>query len=143
MSENWREINTEWKGEGTFISHNADGGTVQMGTLNGQPGVGPMQLLLAAIAGCTGGDIASILVKKRQPLVDLKIRVRGKMADTYPKIYTDIEVFFLIWGDVEPQAVEQAIQLSEEKYCSVGAMLRESAKVTYEYRILKPGETYE
>jgi putative redox protein len=141
VSENWTEVISEWKGETSFIAHNATGGMVQMGTVDGHPGIGPMQLLLAAIAGCTGGDIASILEKKRQPLQDLKIRVRGNRADTYPRIYTDIEVQFLIWGEVDPKAVEQAIQLSEEKYCSVGAMLREAAHVTYSYQILKPGET--
>ena len=65
MTEGWTEITATWKGEMTFVGQNAAGGTVQMGTLDGKPGVGPMQLLLVAVAGCTGMDIVSILQKKR------------------------------------------------------------------------------
>lgn len=144
MDGEWREILTEWKGEGAFIARNAAGGTVQMGTLDGVPGVGPMQLLLVALAGCTGVDVASIMEKKRQPLDDLKIRVRGKMADTYPKVYTELEIEFYLWGSgLDPKAIEQAIELSEEKYCSVGAMLRMAAPIKTTYRILAPGEALE
>ncbi|MDP3184797.1 MAG: hypothetical protein Q8M58_05955 [Anaerolineales bacterium] len=60
MSEGWTEINASWKGEMLFIGENTAGGTVQMGTMDGKPGVGPMQLLLAGLAGCTGMDIVSI-----------------------------------------------------------------------------------
>lgn len=138
---NWKEINADWRGESTFVAKNPTGGSVQMGMLDGAPGVGPMELLLAGLAGCTGMDIASILIKMRQPLQDLKIKVRGKMADSYPKIYTEIHVSYYLWGDgLDPRAVEQAIQLSEEKYCSVGITLRAATPVLTHYVILKPGE---
>ncbi len=142
MSEGLTEITATWKGEMTFVGQNAVGGTVQMGALDGKPGVGPMQLLLVAIAGCTGVDILSILQKKRAALSDMQVRVSGKRADDYPMIWTHIHVTYLIWGEsIKPKDVEQAIELSEDKYCSVGIMLGESAKITSEYRILKPGET--
>ncbi len=141
MDDGWREIVADWKGETTFIGRNASGGCVQMGSLDGQPGVSPMELILAGLAGCTGMDIASILQKKRQPLVDMKVRARGKRAADVPKVFTEFEIIYLIWGDgIDPQAVEQAIQLSEEKYCSVGIMLEKAAPVKSSYRILKPGE---
>ena len=144
MPGEWREIVAEWKGESSFIARNSSGGTVQMGTIEGKPGVGPMQLLLAGLAGCTGMDVASILQKKRQQLEDLKIQVRAKMREEYPRVYTEIEVTFILWGsNLEPGAVEQAIQLSEEKYCSVGAMLKATAPIQYRYHILSPGEIYE
>jgi putative redox protein len=141
MSEGMTEITANWKGDMTFVGQNTAGGTVQMGTLDGKPGVGPMQLLLVALAGCTGTDIVSILQKKRAKLTDMQVRVRGKRADDYPMIWTEIHVTYLIWGDdIKQKDVEQAIELSEEKYCSVGLMLGKSAKIKSEYRILKPGE---
>ena len=141
MSEGWTEITAQWKGEMLFIGENTAGGTVQMGTIDGKPGVGPMQLLLAGLAGCTGMDIVSILQKKRVKLTDFAVRVRGKRAETYPMIWSDIEVTYLLWGEgLKPKDVEQAIQLSEEKYCSVSLMLEKAAHIHSEYRILKPGE---
>jgi putative redox protein len=142
MSEDLTEIAATWKGEMTFVGQNALGGTVQMGTLDGKPGVGPMQLLLVAIAGCTGVDILSILQKKRTDLTDMQVRVSGKRADDFPMIWTHIHITYLIWGkSIKPKDVEQAIELSEDKYCSVGIMLGKSSKITSEYHILKPGET--
>lgn len=140
MDDEWREVIAEWKGDSAFIGRDPAGGEVQMGTLNGRPGISPMELLLVGLAGCTGVDIASILTKKRQPLQDLKVCVRGKRANAHPKVYTEIEVIYLLWGDgINPAAVEQAIQLSEEKYCSASAMMRNMACIRSSYRILEPG----
>lgn len=141
MSEQWKEIVAEWQsdqGENTFMGRNPAGGTVQMGSMEGEPGAGPMELVLMALAGCTGIDIVSILHKKRQPLKDLKIEVRGKRAETYPMVYTEIEVNYLLWGDgLDTGAVEQAIHLSEDKYCSVGLMLRASVPIKTSYQIIQ------
>lgn len=141
MTEGWTEITADWKNEMTFVGQNSAGGTVQMGMLDGKPGIGPMSLLLVAVAGCTGMDIVSILQKKRLGLTDLQVRVRGRRDTGYPMIWTDIHLTYLIWGqDLPPRDVEQAIQLSEEKYCSVGIMLGKTARLTSEYHIMKPGE---
>ncbi len=141
MDNLWREVIAEWKGETSFIGRNPAGGTVQMGKIEDKPGISPMELLLAALAGCTGMDIASILTKQRQPIVDLKVQVRGKKASDYPMVFTEFEVTYLVWGEgVDARAVERAIQLSEEKYCCVGIMLQKAAPVHSSYRILKPGE---
>lgn len=138
MDEIWREVSAVWKGEHTFVGENAAGGTVQMGNWEGNPGIYPMELLLVSLAGCTGVDVADILVKKRQSLEKLQVKVRGKRVDTYPKVYDEIEVIYLITGNgIDPKAVEQAITLSEEKYCSVSAMLRGTAKITTSYQILQ------
>jgi putative redox protein len=144
MEDEWREVEAEWRGGGTFIGRNAMGGTVQMGQLNEKPGVSPMELILVGLAGCTGVDIADILKKKRQPLNALKVKVRGKKALDFPKIYKEIEITYLIWGEgIDPKAVERAIQLSEEKYCSVSAMLRSVADIRSTYQILTPEENIE
>lgn len=142
MDDQWRKVEAVWAGESSFIGRNATGGEVQMGTINNKPGVFPMELLLIGVAGCTGVDIVNILKKKRQPPLDLKVKVRGKKADTFPKVYKEIEVTYLVWGDgIDPKALEQAIQLSEEKYCSATAMMRGVADIHYSYRILAPGES--
>ena len=137
----WREIEAEWLGGDTFIGKNSRGGTVQMGKLNDKQGVSPMEMILAGLAGCTGIDIVDILQKKRAPLQALKVRVRGRKADDFPKIYQEIEVTYLVWGDgIDPKAVERAIELSEEKYCSVSLMLKPVAEIHNSYKIFKPGE---
>ena len=141
MGDDWKEIVAEWAGDLSFMGRNEAGGTVQMGNQNGQPGLSPMELLLAGMAGCTGIDIVNILRKKRQRIEDFQVRVRGKRADQPPKVYTKIEVTYLLWGeDLDPRAVEHAIQLSEDKYCSASVMLGAMAEISSEYRIMRPSE---
>jgi putative redox protein len=142
MNEGMSEITASLKRGMTFVGQNAVGGTVQMDTLDENAGVRPMQLLLVALARCTGEDILSILQKKRVDLADMQVRVTGKRAIDYPMIWTHIHITYLIWGRIiQPKDVELAIKLSENKYCSVGIMLGKSAKIASEYLILKPGET--
>jgi len=141
MDDAWREVTGEWIGEYAFIARNRTGRTVQMGTFGDKSGLSPMELLLASVAGCTGADVVDILTKKRQPPEALQVKVRGKRVDTFPRIYEEIEVLYLIWGNgIDPLAVEQAIKLSEEKYCSVSAMLRGVAEIRSSYKVLAPGE---
>ena len=140
MADRWREVSATWKGELNFTAINDKGGAVQMGP--DAEHIGPMQLLLTGLAGCTGIDIISILKKKRVTPTDFKIKVRGKRADKFPMVYTDIEVEYLLWGDnLKARDVEQAIKLSEQKYCSVSIMLGKTSKISSTYKILKPGET--
>lgn len=142
MADKWTKITTAWKGGMNFLGENETGGQVQIGTIRGVPGVGPMQLLLVGLAGCTGMDIVSILQKKKIELVDFKVEVEALKAETYPKIWTDIKVMYLLWGNgIKIKDVEQAIRLSEDKYCSASIMLGKSARISSGYQILKPGET--
>ena len=139
MADNWREVSATWKGDLNFAGVSDKGGTVQMGPED--ECIGPMQLLLTGLAGCTGIDIISILKKKRVTPTDFKVKVRGKRADKFPMVYTDIEVEYLLWGDnLKVRDVEQAIKLSEQKYCSVSIMLGKTSKISSTYKILKPGE---
>ncbi len=136
MSAEWKDVHVEWVRESAFTGHNQAGAEIPVGNLDGKPGVGPMEMLLMGLAGCTGMDVVSILQKKRQPLERFQVRVRGKRAEEYPKVYTHIQVTYLLWGVLDPGAVEQAIQLSEEKYCSASIMLGAVAEITSSYQIL-------
>jgi putative redox protein len=141
MSTGWTEINAFWEGDMGFTAQNQEGATIPVGTVDGKPAIGPMQLLLVGVATCTGMDIVSILKKKRIELADFRVRVKANRADTYPMVYTEIQVEYLLWGeDLKPKDVEQAIQLSEDKYCSAGIMIRKATPIQSSYRILKPGE---
>lgn len=130
MNADWREVTAEWLGGYAFQGSNEAGGSIQIGSLEDKPGVSPMELLLLGVAGCTGVDVVSILTKKRKDLKGIKVSVRGKRADQHPKVWNEIEVTYHLWGeDLDVKSVEQAIQLSEEKYCSASAMLSASAKM--------------
>ncbi len=143
MADNWKEVVAEWHSGDAFTGRNASGGMVQIGTIDGKPGISPMEMLLLGVAGCTGMDITSILRKQRQSLEKFQVRVRGNRSETYPKVYTEIEVTYLLWGEnLDRRAVEQAIRLSEEKYCSVGITMQTSgAQLRSSYQILAPGES--
>lgn len=99
-------------------------------------GFGPMQLLLAAFGGCTGLDVIEILRKQRQKLEGLEMIVSGRRFSEPPKVYDRVYVEYKVKGkDLKEKAVQRATQLSQEKYCSVGATLKGKAKVTYNYAI--------
>jgi len=137
MDDPWREVEVVWREDGTFLGMNPKKATVQMGSAEGKPGISPMEMILMGVGGCTGMDVANILKKKREPVEAIKLRVRGKRVEEYPQVYSEIEVEYLIYGNgIDPKAVEQAIKLSEEKYCSVSAMLRKSVELRWSYQIL-------
>ena len=97
----------------------------------------PMELVLVAVAGCTGMDIVDILRKKRLDIKGLEVQVTGTRAETYPMVYTELDVVYSVRGkDIPASAVEQAVKLSEEKYCSVGAMIGKTAKINSRYEII-------
>lgn len=142
MTDAWREISTSWQGGTAFLGTNKDGAQVQIGKLEGQSGIGPMEAVLTALAACTGDDVLAILHKKRQQVTELKINVRGKRAENPPKIYTEIHVEYILKGaDLKEKDIQQAIRLSEEKYCSVGAMLGRSAKIYTSFKVLTSDES--
>ena len=101
-------------------------------------GPAPMELVLLGLAGCTGMDVISILTKKRQQVTGYQVQVEAEHAATHPKVYTKIHVEYIVHGkDIAPDAVERAIGLSETKYCSAMAMLRQTAEITHSYRIVE------
>lgn len=127
-------IKVTWRDGNAFLGENESGGKAELGGEH----IRPMQMVLVALAGCSGVDVVSILQKKRVTFSDLQIEVSGERADTHPKVYTDIYMSYSIWGeDIKEKDVEQAIRLSEDKYCSVSAMLKSTAKIHSDYKILE------
>ncbi len=98
----------------------------------------PMQLVLMGLCGCTGMDVISILKKKRQSFTDLQVNATAERAEEHPRVYTQIHLEFVVTGDdVDPDAVERSIELSQTKYCSASAMLGKTADITTSYRIVE------
>jgi putative redox protein len=95
-------------------------------------GNSPMELVLIGLCGCTGYDVASILTKKREPFTSLEVRAEAERAKDPPSVYTEIKLIYKVGGKVSRKAVEDAVRLSKEKYCSVSAMLEKTAKITAE-----------
>jgi putative redox protein len=95
-------------------------------------GNSPMELVLIGLCGCTGYDVVSILKKKREPFTSLEVRAEAERAAEPPSVYTKIKLIYRIGGKVSRKAAEDAVRLSEEKYCSVSAMLNKTAKITTE-----------
>jgi putative redox protein len=101
----------------------------------------PMELFLTAVGGCTGMDFQWILNRQRQHFTGLEISVRGKRREEDPRYYEQIDLNYTVRGtDVRPDAVERAIRLSQEKYCSVKAMIKDSVRFTIGYTIVNGNE---
>jgi putative redox protein len=96
----------------------------------------PMEYLLLAVAGCTGADVVSILKKKRQVLTGYRIEISGERREEYPRSYSRIQVKHTLRGDrLDPVAVARAIELSDQKYCSVAATVRPTAEIVTSFAI--------
>jgi putative redox protein len=104
-------------------------------------GASPMELLLMALAGCTGMDVIGILKKMRQDVRGYEIRVHGVRAAEHPKVYVQVSIDHVVTGhNVDPAAVARAIELSDTKYCGVENTLNKTAQVTSTFRIVESGE---
>lgn len=96
----------------------------------------PKELFLMALAGCTGMDVASILDKMRIAVDKFEVSIDADMAEEHPKVFTKIQLEYRLWGEnIDKDKVEQAIELSETKYCAVSAMIRSAVPIEATYRI--------
>jgi putative redox protein len=129
----------KWIGEQKFVATSPSGQTITMDsdrTSNKAPG--PMELVLMALGACTATDVVIVLEKKRQKLESLEVVCSGERAAEPPTVWTKLEILYRLRGQLDDAAVKHAIQLSEDKYCSVSAMLKKTASVTWRYEILPP-----
>jgi putative redox protein len=127
----------KWVGGETFLATMPSGNAVQFdASSTHQGGPGPMEMLLGALGACTSVDVKLILEKKRQKLTSLEVSVSGERAKEPPEVWTKIAIVYRLSGTLEKKAVRDTIELSQNKYCSVAAMLGKTAKITYRYEIL-------
>lgn len=131
MAEQTRAF-LRWQGGLQFEAETGSGHRVVMDSPSrpGHVGPGPMELLLAGVAGCTAMDVAAILEKMRQPLARLEVEIVGTRAETHPKYYTGITIVYHLWGDgLTLEKVQRAVELSHQTYCSAMASLRPDCRV--------------
>lgn len=135
------ECTVRWHSGMSFVAETGSGHMVPM---DGSPDAGghnlaprPMELLLAGVGGCTSFDVVMILKRGRQDVVDCEVKLNAERAETDPKVFTRINLHFVVTGkDLKPDAVERAIQLSAEKYCSASIMLGKTATMTHTWEIV-------
>jgi putative redox protein len=129
----------KWIGEQKFVAIGPSGHAMTIDsdrTSNTAPG--PMELLLMALGACTATDVVIVLEKKRQKLDALEIICSGERAAEPPTVWTKLEILYRLHGKLDETAVKHAIQLSEDKYCSVAATLKKTAKLSWRFEILPP-----
>lgn len=129
-----------WVGGEEFLARMPSGHTVSFdGDRDRNSAPSPMEMLLGALGACTGIDVAIILTKKRQRLESFDVVVSGERAEEAPRVWTRLEIVYKLRGNLDEKAVRDAVELSETKYCSVAAMLRKAAPISFRYEILPAG----
>src|SRR6202035_4908949 len=127
-----------WAGERKFLAMSPSGHAMAMDSdRESNKAPGPMELLLMALGACTATDVVIVLQKKRQKLESLEVICSGERAAEPPAVWTKLEVLYRLRGKLDESAVKHAIELSEEKYCSVSAMLKKTATLSWRYEILR------
>jgi putative redox protein len=129
----------KWIGEEKFVATSPSGHAITIDSdRSSNKAPGPMELVLMALGACTATDVVSILEKKRQKLESLEVICSGERATEPPTVWTKLEILYRLRGQLDDAAVKHAIQLSEDKYCSVAAMLKKTASISWRYEILAP-----
>lgn len=130
------EAKVTWIRDRRFVGQASSGHAIVVDGSAEKVGPSPMELILIGLVGCTAYDVIGILQKKRQAVASLQVSARAERADEPPRVYTTIEVEYVVRGrDIKPKAVEDAIRLSKETYCSASIMLAKTANITTRYRI--------
>ncbi len=130
----------KWVENGTFMGESGSGHAVIM---DGPPeyggrnlGIRPMEMVLLGVGGCTGFDVVSILKKGRHPVTDCAVELAAERAEADPKVFTRIHIRYVVTGrGLKPEAVERAVKLSAEKYCSASIMLGKVVEISHEFEV--------
>lgn len=134
-------VNTSWKGNMLFDA-NVSGHSVMMDATvdNGGENKGsrPKEMMLAALAGCTGMDVVSILKKMRVEFTALNIRIEANVTQEHPKHYDRMHVIYEFTGtDLPMEQLKKAVDLSQNRYCGVSFVYKKAMEVTYEILVNK------
>jgi len=136
------KVRVKWVEQASFLGETESSHAVLM---DGPPTAGgrnlgprPMEMLLLGTGGCTSFDVVSILKKSRQAVSDCYVELDAERAETDPKVFTRIHMHFVVTGkNIKPEAVEKAIKLSAEKYCSASIMLGATAAITHDFEVIQ------
>jgi putative redox protein len=124
---------SDWKHDNLFEGTSENGNKILFDADSAHThGPSPMEAVLMALCGCTSVDVASILKKKRQALTGLRVSAVAEQAADAPRVFTKIKLTYAVSGKLSRKAVEDAVTLSKEKYCSVSKMLEKAAAIEYE-----------
>lgn len=127
-------VKTTWKNKMAFDSQ-IDNHTIRIdtnGEIGDDSGPSPKKLLLSSLAGCTGMDVVSLLKKMRVTISGFEMDIEADLTDEHPKVYSEIRLVYRFYGtDMNKEKVEKSVQLSQEKYCGVSAMLRKNSPINY------------
>lgn len=124
---------SEWKQDALFEGIAENGNTILFDTDAAHThGPSPMEAVLMALCGCTSVDVVNILKKKRQEITGLRVTAKAEQAAEPPRVFTRIKLTYAVRGKLSRKAVEDAVALSKNKYCSVSKMLEKAAVVEYE-----------
>ena len=122
----------KWTDGIQFIARAGKSPAVVLDSGEGGSGPSPMEMVLMGVAGCSAMDVIMIMGKKRAEVTDFQVNISGERADEYPQRYTKVQLEFVLHGKgIKSKAVEQAIELSETKYCGAMASLNAEVKTTY------------
>ena len=137
------QVSLDWKHDLSFSGSAPSGFSVDLSAYKDIGGVGdgfaPEELVALGLAGCTGMDVVSILRKKQQDVQKFEVRVTTEKRPEHPKVWTRALIEYFVTGNnVDPAAVERAIELSREKYCLVQNMLKATVKIESRYEIKQP-----
>jgi putative redox protein len=125
-----------WTDNERYVAEATSRHAIVMDTATEKTANSPMELVLIALCGCTASDVVGILRKKRESFASLEVSASGERSSGYPAVFTEISLLYRITGKVSRKALEDAVRLSKEKYCSVSAMLEKTAKITSKIEIV-------
>jgi putative redox protein len=132
------QVQVTWVQNEQFVGTDSTNHSIVLSTSQDGTGSKPSEMLLVALGACSGVDVVGILVKKRQRLTGLQIKVNGQQDADPPWAFRKIHVEYVVRGKgISDKAVQQAIELSESKYCSVAATIRGVAEITSSYQIVE------
>jgi putative redox protein len=120
-----------------FVAVSGTGHALVMDDAEGHSAAKPIELALLALGGCEAFDVIGILRKKQQKVTSYEIELHAEQNPEPPNYFTHIEIKHRLRGDIDPEAVERALYLSETKYCSVGAMISKTAKIENTFEIVE------
>jgi putative redox protein len=125
------EARALWTDKERFLGEASSGHALAVDAGPEKSASSPMELVLIALCSCTASDVVGILRKKREPFTSLEVRATGERASDFPQVYTSVRLTYRVGGNVTHKAMEDAVRLSKEKYCSVSAMLDKTARIEF------------